>query len=355
MNALHALLTSPTVQAFGPEPAITIMRVPHSENDFTAARIAFMNALPKLKAQGFVPSEAGPNPTAGTYDVSFSSAPQAMTAASATTQLQASASPLIRVTSITAPQMVSCANREHDFPAYYGSDLVRNPNGTFCTAGFTVIGTLGDARGTTADHCGEVTGSSYYTNGGYSVTAPSKQGRSQVYGDGTTINQYGQTSNHAYGGDADIQFFWIPGVTNNYGAYIWDGTGTSQPTAKPVGNPYTSYPMTGDFLTVDGAISRMVRYVYVQQAGPNTCFPANGICGVIMMNGYGGSADWPVEQEGDSGGPVFCYACYADGKVKPAGLIEGGPIDPNPNLPVYATLIGNDLAAIPGSHIKTAP
>lgn len=55
LNALHALLASPTVKALGSEPAISITRVPHSEADFDAASRAFNAAIPQLTAKGFVP------------------------------------------------------------------------------------------------------------------------------------------------------------------------------------------------------------------------------------------------------------------------------------------------------------
>lgn len=360
-TALHALLASSAVKALGPEPATTIVRVPQSIATLNAAGSAFVQALPQLKAQGFVQGGGTANPKTGTYDVTFAAVPNGMTTAEATAELQQTISPLIRVTSVNAPLMGEYYNREHDAPPYYGSDLVRNPNGEFCTTGFTVIGTLGLPRATTAGHCGQVTGTNFYTNGGWGVTAPSPDHNSTAYTDGTPINNLGQTSNIAYSpysGYADIQFLRIPTEPQNeYGPYIWDGTGTAQPTPKPVGNPYTSYPVPGTELTLDGAFSRMVRHVKVTAAGAYTCFPGNGICGMIEFKDVSADGVTPVAQPGDSGGPVFCYACYSNGDVKPAGLIEGGPTaGPDPNANVYATFIQNDLNAIGGgSHIYTAP
>lgn len=61
LNALHALLASPGIEALGPTPKTTIVRVPHSEDDFTAARIAFQKVLPQLKSEGYL--QGGGHPT----------------------------------------------------------------------------------------------------------------------------------------------------------------------------------------------------------------------------------------------------------------------------------------------------
>lgn len=371
VNALHALLTSSKVRALGPVPQTRIVRVPHSEDDFTAARVAFQKALPQLAALGYVQGGGTPNPTAGTYDVTFTAAPNGMTAAAVTSYLQKSVSPLIRVTTVREPLMEEYSNRGHDSTPYYAGDLIKNPNnpglpGTFCTTGFTVIGTLQYPRATTAGHCGKVTGNEYYTNGKYTITAPSKTQNSVAYDDGSQPKNLGQTASddtyvyQPYSGFADIQFLRVPGGGyTEYAPYVWVGEGTSQPTGLPVGDPYATYPMPGTTLagiTMDGAFSRMVRHVMVIDAGPNTCFPGNGICGMIKLYGHSQDGTYPVAQPGDSGGPVFCYACHPNGHVQPAGLIEGGPKNkPDSNMPVYATFIGNDLAAIPGSYIMTAP
>jgi hypothetical protein len=364
-NAMHALLASSRVQALGPEPTITTMRVPHSIATLNAAGSAFVRALPELKTQGFVQGGGTADPEAGTYDVTFAVAPDDMTAAEATTELQKTISPLIHVTTVHEPLMkeYTTYNREHDIAAYYGGDLVKNPNsGGFCTTGFTVIGTLGYPRATTAGHCGQVTGNPPdYTNGGYGVTAPSPSQNSTTYDDGTIQRPLGETSNIAYtvySGYADIQFLQIPGGGwSEYAPDIWVGSGTSQPTAQPVGNPYTAYPLPGQLLTLDGAFSRMVQHVQVTDAGTYTCFPANGICGMIEFKDVSTDGVSPVAQPGDSGGPVFCFACDPNGYAMPAGLIEGGPTaKPEPTNNVYATFIQNDLNAIGGgSHIYTAP
>lgn len=206
VNALHELLDSSTVKALGPEPAFTIQRVPHSDADFTAASNAYTAAIPRLIAAGYHPTTSDPDIKAGTYDVALTSAPKGITTATATAYLQKTVSPLIVVTSVSAPQVEQFNDRGHEGVPFKGSDLVRNSgSGGFCSSGFSVIGPLGKPLGSTATHCnGNDHGNNAYTNGGYWVNgfdpAPDNPTR-----DSTNPIPFGTTLISVIVGDADMQ------------------------------------------------------------------------------------------------------------------------------------------------------
>lgn len=371
-NALHALLASSAINALGPEPAVTIVRVPVGQAGFTAAMNALLAALPQLKTQGFVFATSEPDIPAGTYEVTFSAAPKGMTIVAATAELQETVSPLIRVTSLDAPPVHFASDREHDGPSSYdGSDLIHamyDPNDptrlSFCTAGFAIIGTLGTPRGSTAAHCNfGSTVNLTFKNGGYRINGYDPAPLPTP--DDSTQRTFGTKSNWQLNSQGvDIELLDQPG--DPYAPFVWVGQGTSAPTTRPVGPAYTSRPMNGTPLTFDGAFSREHRWVTVTNSNTTMCvgldsdgYPNRSVCNLIQTNLYssppkGQPDQWPgpAVQGGDSGGPVFCYACYPNGTVEPAGLIEAT----NGSDAAWATWIGADLNAIGGgAHIDTFP
>jgi hypothetical protein len=124
----------------------------------------------------------------------------------------------------------------------------------------------------------------------------------------------------------------------------------------PVVSPMSSYPAEEQDLTLEGAFTRTVRYVPVIQAGPAVCDKAaiSGtnntitICGLIELANTSADGVTPVIHQGDSGGPVFCYACSPNG-AEPAGLIWAD----DPNGTAYASFIGVDLSAT-GAEMETS-
>lgn len=83
-------------------------------------------------------------------------------------------------------------------------------------------------------------------------------------------------------------------------------------------------------------------------------FYKENICDLIQTNLYSSEPQWPGSgvQGGDSGGPVFCYACYSNSTAKPTGLVEGT----DGSMYAYATFIGSDLGVNGGgAHIYQAP
>lgn len=348
---LASLTSSSAIQAFGPVPTIANTRVPASISVFNTASSAMNVATNRLEAAGFVPAYWSPDLQGGTLDITLSSAPDGMSTVAATAYLRQAVSQYVTVTSVNAPPEKTFLDRGHDIEPWYASDLIRNTgSGAFCTTGFSVIGTSGQPRASTAAHCNE-NGSNTFTNGGYYAPGTNPCCDFPVP-DGTPQNTLGFTSNYALGGDADVQFLEDP-VTpgSGDGPYVWIGFGTAQPYAMAVGGGFANYPAGGQPLTTDGAFTRTVRYVPVIQAGQSTCFNGGqgNICGMIELQGTSQQGVSPTAQPGDSGGPLFCFACYPN-VVSPVGLIEGGS---SPGQPIFATYIGNDLGAT-GGYIYTS-
>ncbi|HEX3721289.1 MAG TPA: hypothetical protein VHV31_00770 [Nitrolancea sp.] len=102
LRDLYAFLNSPVIRATGMTPTITIVRVRTSPAEFTAAKNALLAATARLKAAGFLWVSSEPNLHTGAYDVALSAAPKGVSAATATTYLQRTVSPLIHVTSVNA-------------------------------------------------------------------------------------------------------------------------------------------------------------------------------------------------------------------------------------------------------------
>lgn len=134
----------------------------------------------------------------------------------------------------------------------------------------------------------------------------------------------------------------------SYAPYVWVGTGTNQPTTMPVGGGFSSFPNSPQELTFDGAYTKTVRHAQIFGSGPGVCATENTsgayICNLIKFGTAGDTA--PLAVGGDSGGPVFCYACYPN-VVTPAGLIEGGN-----GLYTFASYIGADQA-VTGTGLQT--
>jgi len=135
-----------------------------------------------------------------------------------------------------------------------------------------------------------------------------------------------------------------------YASNVWvnQNPGSSeQPTLRNVGGAFASPPAVGSQVTFDGFVSKMFRHNSVVSNNACTHFdgapPGVNFCrlGATPLYSYeGGPFPKPIDQGGDSGGPVFCYECYPN-VVTPAGLIEGA--SPGDNL-AFFTFIGDDLA-----------
>jgi hypothetical protein len=337
MSAVSSLLSSPAVQALGARPAITTVRVPESIADLDRSSRSMVSGFTALKADGFRTAYWEPDPRRGTLDVYLSATPHHMSAAAATAILQRKISQLVRVTTTTAPAQRFFYNRQQDAIPFYAGDLIVTSDGTeACSTGFTVIGTDGYPRAMTDGHCGATT----FTNGGYTVNSSF-----QVVPSGGSKQTLGTTSDYQYGNGYDVQLL-ENSDESGFSPLVWVGVGTSQPTAMAVGSPMTDFPAVNSQLTTDGAVNRTVRYVPVQAAGSGVCVTlsesAGPICDLIQLAGTSAQGVSPTARPGDSGGPVFCYACVANA-VTPAGLVEGGS---SPGDPVFATFIGTDLSEL---------
>jgi hypothetical protein len=355
--SISKMLPESGMKAFGHEPTVKIERVPESIATLDSASRTLTGRASQLQAAGYELSNWAPDPQKGTLDVAISAAPKGISAAAATRYLQRTVSRYLVVTSVSAPLAQVTADRQQDTSPFYAGDLIADSSADdACTSGFTVIGTSGYPRAMTDAHCGNGT----FTNGGYAVTPAfnlvTTSGAKQTFG---VTSNYHLTNANASSGNlgADVQLLENPSDdVLGYEPYIWVGTGTSQPTPMPVVAPMSSYPAKGQDLTLDGAFTRTVRYVPVIQAGPAVCDKADidgtnstiTICGLIELANTSADGVTPVIHQGDSGGPVFCYACSPNG-AEPAGLIWAD----DPDGTGYASFIGVDLSAT-GAEMETS-
>ena len=344
------------MKAFGHEPTVKIERVPQSIATLDSVSVTVADHVSQLQAAGYELSNWAPDPQKGTLKVALSAAPKGISAAAATRYLQRTLSRHLVVTSVSAPLAHVTADRQQDTIPFFAGDLIANSAANdACTSGFTVIGTSGYPRAMTDAHCGNGT----FTNGGYAVTSnfglTTTSGTKQTLGITSNYHLTNATGSSNLG--ADVQLLENPSNDAlGFQPYVWVGTGTSQPTALPVISPMSGYPAVGQQLTLDGAFTRTVRYVPVLAAGPAVCGKSviNGtsntilLCGLIKLASSNANGVTPVVHSGDSGGPVFCYACSPDG-VEPAGLIWAD----DPNGTAYASDIGLDLAAT-GARMETS-
>lgn len=341
--SLSALRAKPAVKALGPEPSVRIERVPQSIGVLDASSRTVSNHFAKLMAAGYKLATWMPDLRKGTVDVTLSAAPRGMSRSDVTRYFRRTLSSHLVVTSVSAPALHLFVDRQEDAVPFFGGDLIYNPNVGWCTSGFTVIGTAGYPRAMTDGHCGDGT----FTNGGWYV-GPNGGQPTATSG---TVRTFGTTSNYHYGSNDDVQLVENPNE-EGFNPYVWVGTGTNQPTAMAVTAPFTDFPAVGQQLTTDGAFTRTVRYVPVLADGSTDCGTFDGVkvCNLIELAGTSAQGVSPTAQPGDSGGPVFCYACSSAG-VTPAGLIEGGT---TAGQPVYATEIEADLK-ITGASMEESP
>jgi hypothetical protein len=354
--SISRLRPESSMKAFGHEPTIKIERVPQSIATLDSASFAVTKHASQLRAAGYEPSNWAPDPRKGTVDVALASAPKGISAAAATRYLQRTLSRYLVVTSVSAPLAHVTDNRQEDTSPFFAGDLIANAAvNDACTSGFTVIGTSGFPRAMTDAHCGRGT----FTNGGYEVTANfglvQTNGLKQTLG--TTSNYHLVNATGASNLGQDVQLLQNPSSnTAGYGPYVWVGVGSAQPTALPVISDMAGYPAVGQQLTLDGAFTRTVRYVPVTASGAAVCGTSliSGtsntitLCGLIKLASSNANGVTPVIHQGDSGGPVFCYACSPDG-VEPAGLVWSE----NPDGTALASDIGLDLAAA-GASMDTS-
>jgi hypothetical protein len=344
------------MKVFGHEPTIKIERVPQSIATLDSASFAVTKHAAQLKAAGYDLSNWAPDPRKGAVDVALASAPKGISAAAATRYLQRTVSRHLVVTSVSAPLSRVTDNRQQDSTPFFAGDLIANAAANdACTSGFTVFGTSGQPRAMTDAHCGEGT----FTNGGYEVTANfgliQTNGLKQTLGRTSNYHLVNATDSTHLG--ADVQLLENPvSATNGYGPFVWVGVGSAQPTAMPVVSDMAGYPAVGQQLTLDGAFTRTVRFVPVLASGAAVCDKSviSGtsntitLCGLIKLASANANGVTPVIHQGDSGGPVFCYACSPNG-IEPAGLIWAD----DPDSTTYATDIGLDLAAA-GASMDTS-
>ena len=350
-SSVGSLQARPDIKALGTAPSVTYERVPQSIGTLNSVSRTVASHFTELKAAGYTLAGWAPDPQKGTVDVTLSAVPRGMSLSEVASYLQRTLSAHIAVTSITAQEPSVADDRQQDSDPFVASDLIAGPSG-WCTSGFTVIGTAGYPRAMTAAHCGDGT----FTNGGYTINS---SGKTVTDGDpmvtfGTTSNYHSPIGSSKTNPGVDIQLLEDPADEYGFAADVWIGTGTNQPTPMAVTAPMTSYPAQNSQLTTDGAYTKTIRYVPVTSAGAGVCssFSDDGstiyLCGLIEMSQTSADGVTPTVQAGDSGGPVFCYACSSAG-VQPAGIIEG-----DSSTTAYATFIGVDLAAT-GATIDVTP
>jgi len=303
----------------GMPPAVSFVSVPHNVSTLNAARDALTHSQASLASKGYALATWSADAASGTIQAQLSAAPAGMTADGATAQLDTAVAPEIHVVSVTAPPATKDLNRQGDASPWKGSDRIYGQTfGNSCTAGFSVM-YYGFVQMLTAAHC---------------------QDQGFINSPGLVL---GSTSSYILndGAGQDIQTLNPPSA-ESYTGNVWVGTGTNQPTEMPVGGPFANRPANGQPLTFDGSYSKTVRFVNLENNNACTHFtqdpPGVNFCGLLQFNYYNGNGQ-PSDQEGDSGGPVFCYACYPR-VVTPAGIIEGQ----QGTTYSYATWIGQDLS-----------
>lgn len=305
---------------------VTFVRVPHNLATLNGAQNALTNAGGSLAAKGYELATWYSDASTGTVQAYFTNVPAGTTPAAATAQLDATVAPEISVASVNAPPVMETSDRQADASPWKGSDrLIGQSFGNGCTAGFAVVYPGFNYQMLTAAHCSD---QGYLNNG----------------------NLLGSTSSYLldHGAGEDIQNLNAP-YAQTYAGDVWIGEGTNQPTEMRVGGPFANRPTNGQPLTFDGSYSKTHRYIVVQNNNACTHFqedPPNVMfCGLLMFHNQDSNGNL-VDQPGDSGGPVFCFACYPN-VVTPAGIIEGA----DGSTYAYATWIGSDLAQLGGELI----